>query len=390
MVRWFSRIASHRGLLSLDFIGFGVLSMFGMILMEIFSALYVYKVTGSLAITYATVLIQMLAESALSFAVPFLLGRLGPAWLLILSVPFRIAAFALLLVPSPELTNIFLASLLISISSTASEIPRGVLLAAATAAPSRGLNLGLFEALRYGCLALAPLAGGYAFELGGFVVVATLSIFLSVFAAVFAARVQAKLSTGISGLSPGERNIHRVPRRIRILWWSTGLRYLGENCLYPLLAVILYSSTIKLGWIAAAAALTGIAFGAMADRLRSNILLLVALGGLAVGWTMRAQLISFELALVVGLACAVGGKAAGIVEKKVSYDFGERFRNDVDYIARREREMLLARAAILTPCTAFALSPQSAIAAVAVLLVLNMFVCMVAPISAETDIPRIP
>jgi hypothetical protein len=136
----------------------------------------------------------------------------------------------------------------------------------------------------HGCLALAPLAGGYAFELGGFVVIATLSTSLSVLAAVFAARVQAKLSTHTAVSSHRERTIHRVPRRIRILWWSTGLRYLGENGLYPLLVVTLYSSTIKLGWIAAAAALAGIAFGMMADRLRSNILLVVALGGLAIGW----------------------------------------------------------------------------------------------------------
>ncbi len=376
--------------MSADFIGFGVMSMFGMILTEIFSALYVYKVTGSLTVTYATVLFQMLAESALSFAVPFLLRRFGAAWLLMLSVPFRVAAFALLLAPSPSLSNIFLASLLLSISSTASEIPRGVLLAAATASPSRGLNLGLFEALRYGCLALAPLAGGYAFELGGFVVVAALSTALSMIAAIFAARVQATLGKIIVAPSSAGRNPYRVPGKIRFLWWSTGVRYLGENCLYPLLAVALYSSTVKLGWIAAAAAFTGIAFGAMADRFRSDALLFIALGGLAIGWAMRAQSISFELALVVGLACAVGGKAAGIVEKKVSYDFGERFRNEVGYIARREREMLLSRAAILIPCTAFTLPLQTAIAAVAVLLVLNMVVCAVAPISPETITPRIP
>ncbi|TKB10154.1 MAG: MFS transporter [Mesorhizobium sp.] len=359
-------------MMSFAFIGFGVLSMFGMILLEIFSALYVYQVTGSLTITYACVGLQMIAETALTYALPGLLRRFGPAWLLVLSIPFRVAAFALLLMPAPNLFAIFGASLLISVSSTASEVPRGVLLAAVTANKARGLNLGLFEAFRYGSLAAAPLIGGYAFELGGFAVIAALSTGLSLVAAAFGARVQAELGGMPDAKEPAEILNIRVPWAIRILWWSTGVRYLGENCLYPLLAVILYAGTIKLGWIAAVAAITGIVFGAMADRIRTDILLLLALSTLAVGWTMRSQPLSFELALVVGLICAIGGKAAGIIEKKVSYDFGDRYKNNVHYIGRREREMLLARAVVLVPCIVFGFGPDMAVIAVAIFLVGNI------------------
>jgi hypothetical protein len=172
-----------------------------------------------------------------------------------------------------------------------------------------------------------------------------------------------------------------------VLWWSTGVRYLGENCLYPLLAVTLYASTIKLGWIAATAAVAGIAFGALADRIRGDVLLVLALSALTIGWAMRSQSISFEWALAVGLICAVGGKAAGILEKKASYDFGDRYRNDVHYIGRREREMLLARAALLVPCIALGLSPSAAIIAVAVFLFANMCVAVATRLPGERGQP---
>lgn len=49
--------------MSFAFIGFGVLSMFGMIFLEIFSALFIYQITGSFVVTYLAVGLQMVADT---------------------------------------------------------------------------------------------------------------------------------------------------------------------------------------------------------------------------------------------------------------------------------------------------------------------------------------
>lgn len=351
---------------------FGFLSTFSMILLEVYSALYLYEVTHSLRIVYSAMAAQFAFEWALTYSIPSLLKRYGVGILLLLSVPFRIAALLLLMESSNGIFYIFISMALVSISSTASEIPRGVLFGAAVRRDARGLNIGLLEVFRYIAVALAPLVGGYTLEYGGFASLALLSIIVTFFTAASGFCVHAALGDSDYLNNYQERGDIRIPNTLRVLWWSTGIRYLGENCLYPILTFISYASAVKMGWVAFAAVFSGVIFGLLVDRFDGRRLLFPALAVLLVGWYFRSIEISFSEAILVATLCAIGGKAAGVVEKKTSFDFGDKYRNNSNYMAKRERAMLLSRAIVLLPCVAFDISPLSSINFIVVAVAVNM------------------
>lgn len=374
----------------ISLLGFGALSNFGILLLEIFTAILIFQKTGSLRFVLIVVFVQMVVEAAMTFLTPWLLRKVGPAAMIVWFLPFRIIGCVFLLGSDLTMASALIAGVMISISTTGDVIPRNVLLTASTSGrKSRGVELGLFEAFRYTAVALSPLVGAYAFEGGGFIALASLSCALSIFAALCAVRVQNYVGRNRLNDTGNTVNLKSIPLPILALWCSTGTRYLAENTLYPVAVIILYQTSVSLGWISAVAVLAGIVFGKLSDRFSSNILIFVPACAIAVGWFARSYELSFAYALLFGLFCGVGSKIVGILEKKISFDLGDLLGNTVEFITFRERAMLVARATLIGAFLLGGLSVFSCLLICALIMALNVGTVLLSVISAKRETPHL-
>ncbi|WP_156366570.1 hypothetical protein [Microbacterium sp. No. 7] len=354
-------------------LGFGALSNFGILLLEIFTAILIYQRTSSFSFVLLVVFVQMIVEAGMTYVTPFLLRKMGPASMIVWFLPFRIVGCLFLLGDDMSAADALIAGVLISLSTTGDAIPRNVLLTASTrGSASRGMDLGLFEAFRYIAVALSPLVGAYAFEGGGFVALAGLSSGLSLVAALCALRVQRYVGRGIREQKGKRIGIRRIPVPILALWCSTGARYLAENTLYPVAAIMLYQTSVSLGWISLLAVAAGVIFGKLSDRLSGNLLILLPVCAVAVGWFARSFELTFASALLFGVICGVGSKAVGVLEKKISFDFGDTVGPTIEFVTLRERIMLISRAALIGVCLLGGFSVFVCILVCAIVMVLNI------------------
>jgi hypothetical protein len=377
----------------LSLLGFGALSNFGILLLEIFTAIFIFQQTGSLPFVLIVVFVQMLVEAGMTCVTPSLLRRMGPAAMIVWFLPFRIVGCVFLLGGEISMADALVAGVMISISTTGDAIPRNLLLTASTTgSKSRGMDLGVFEACRYAAVAISPLVGAFTFEGGGFIALAALSSVLSILAALCAVSVQRYVGPGIGKTRGGKLRLNSIPAPILALWCSTGARYLAENTLYPVAAIVLYQTSISLGWISALAVAAGILFGKLSDRLHSHVLILVPVCAIAIGWFARSFELSFAYALLFGVVCGVGSKVVGVLEKKTSFDFGDTIGNDVEFITLRERVMLITRAALIGMCLLGNFSVFACILVCALIMVLNIGTALFAVLStrraAEPSVPK--
>lgn len=367
-------------------LGFGALSNFGILLLEIFTAILIYQQTGSLRLVLFVVLVQMLVEAGMTYFTPFLLRRMTPAAMIVWFLPFRIVGCVFLLGGELTMVDALIAGVMISISTTGDAIPRNVLLTASTTgSKSRGMDLGLFEACRYAAVALSPLVGAFAFESGGFIALAALSSALSIFAAICAMRVQGFVGRGIGNVTGQKVRLKNIPTPILALWCSTGARYLAENTLYPIATIILYQTSISLGWISVLAVVSGILFGKLSDRLNGHVLVLIPICAITIGWLARSFELTFGYALIFGMVCGVGSKVVGVLEKKISFDFGDTLGNHVEFITLRERVMLVTRAMLIGICLLGGFSVFTCVLVCALIMVLNISTALFSVITARRE-----
>lgn len=369
-------------------LGFGALSNFGILLLEIFTAILIFQKTDSLQLVLIVVFVQMVVETCMTFLTPWLLRKIGPAAMIVWFLPFRVIGCVFLLGTELTIANALIAGVMISISTTGDAIPRNVLLTASTSgSKSRGVDLGLFEACRYVAVAISPLVGAYAFESGGFIALAVLSSTLSILAALCAVRVQNYV--GLVALTDTGKKVRlrEIPIPILALWCSTGGRYLAENTLYPVAAIILYQTSVSLGWISAVAVAAGILFGKLSDRINSNALIFVPVCAIAIGWFARSYELSFTYALFFGVLCGVGSKVVGVLEKKTSFDFGDLLGNTVEFITFRERVMLVTRATLIGVFLLAGSSVFSSILICALVMTLNVGTVLASVLPARKSGP---
>lgn len=328
----------------------------------------------------------MLVEAGMTYFTPFLLRRMTPAAMIVWFLPFRVIGCVFLLGGDLTVIDALIAGVMISVSTTGDAIPRNVLLTASTTgSKTRGMDLGLFEACRYAAVALSPLVGAFAFESGGFIALASLSSALSVFAAICAMRVQGFVGHGIGNATDRKVPTKDIPTPILALWCSTGARYLAENTLYPIATIILYQTSISLGWISALAVVAGIFFGKLSDRLNNHLLVFIPICAIALGWFARSFELTFGYALIFGVLCGVGSKVVGVLEKKISFDFGDTLGNHVEFITLRERVMLATRATLIGICLLGGFSVFTCVLVCALIMVLNISTALLSVITARTE-----
>lgn len=349
----YKKIRSIFSKTSSQFILFSCLSLFSASLVEIFSVLDIFKETGSLSTALGLIVIQMVVEVILNVKLPSLLTRFGPGKLILTSLPLRIMAFILLIWKASDLIVLICAGSLLGLSAALSDVPRGVILSWWSKSDQRGKLLSIFETIRYGALVAAPLIGGIAFDFGGFVSVAIISIISGIGSAILAMILWNKLNPTrykISTESKAEEIAKlsiQIPVQVRFLWWSTGLRYIAESAFYPLFALTLYGNTISVGSIAAISMFVTLAFGFIMDKISPKFIILLATIFLIIGWTPRIFNIPIIFALITSVFTAIGGKIAGTFEKKVTFDFGDKYGNPPSLASRRETELLIIRIFVL-------------------------------------------
>ena len=326
---------------------FSWLSVFSASLTEIFSVIAIFSATGSLQLALGLLLVQMSAEILISLKLSTWLERLDASWIAIIAVPFRIAAFALVIWQPEQPAALITAGICLAVSAAFSDVPRTVILSWWTSNAIRGQQLSRFELVRYSALAMAPLIGGITFDIGGFAPVAGISIISGVVAALMIGRLWAQLKPPEKNKPAPQPKRIQIPIHVRLLWWATGLRYIAETALYPLAALMLYKQTTSVGWIIALSVLATIWFGVLADRIRAHIALSLAFLALLVGWLPRLFEISLTTALIAAVFCAIGGKMMGLFEKKATFDFGDKTNNPPTLSVLRERELLSARVVLL-------------------------------------------
>lgn len=329
---------------------FSWISVFSASLTEIFSVIAIFSATGSLQLALGFLLVQMSAEILISLKLSIWLEQLDASWIAIIAIPFRIAAFALVVWQPEQPVALITAGICLAVSAAFSDVPRTVILSWWTSNVIRGQQLARFELVRYSALAMAPLIGGITFDLGGFVPVAGISIISGVIAALMIGQLWTQLKppkTKNPAPQPTRTLTLQIPMHVRLLWWATGLRYIAETALYPLAALMLYNQTTSVGWIIALSVLATIGFGALADRIRAHIALSLAFLALFAGWLPRLFEISLTTALMAAVLCAIGGKMMGLFEKKTTFDFGDKLKNPPALAVLRERELLTARAVLL-------------------------------------------
>jgi len=329
---------------------FSWLSVFSASLTEIFSVIAIYTSTGSVQLALGLVLAQMIGEILISLRLSTWLERLNASWLALIAIPFRIAAFILVAWQPGQPFALLTAGICLAVAAAFSDVPRTVILSWWTSTLMRGQQLARAELVRYGALAAAPLIGGITFDIGGFAPIATMSVISGMAAALLLSRlwVQLKPATAEHPVLQTTRiRSHQVPSHVRLLWWATGLRYIAETTLYPLVALMLYNQTTSVGWIIALSVLASLGFGILADRVRAHLALSLALVALFAGWLPRLFELSLTTALMAAVLCAIGGKMMGLFEKKATFDFGDKLGNPPALAVLRERELIAVRVVLL-------------------------------------------
>jgi MFS family permease len=328
---------------------------FGVIAVELFSAIFIINGLGlPIAYVFLYVGAQLLLELIVNQYVGGLASRFGAFWLIGMSIPFRLAAFAGLQFVQKDVALLFIISAIAAVGAGLSDATRSAYVARAIGSFNRGKKLGLVEAVIFMASSLGALCGAYIYSAYGFVTlilavgaVLTCSMILLWLSEKIRTKVIAEPTDVPSYGKLKETKGAATPFWLVLAWWMTGWRYFIEGILYPLYALVTYGSVLKVGLLAAVGPVSGYLAGMLFDRgysLRSGFAFSLAAFGL-VG-IARSLGPDFTVAIVLACATAVLGKALGMFEKAQTF-VASQDGHRLDVMVRRERHSVLARLPII-------------------------------------------
>ena len=328
---------------------------FGVIAVELFSAIFIVNGLGlPIAYVFLYVGAQLLLELIVNKYVGGLASRFGAFWLIGMSIPFRLAAFAGLQFVQKDVALLFIISAIAAVGAGLSDATRSAYVARAIGSFNRGKKLGLVEAVIFMASSLGALCGAYIYSAYGFVTlilavgaVLTCSMILLWLSEKIRTEVIAEPTDVPSYGKLKETKGAATPFWLVLAWWMTGWRYFIEGILYPLYALVTYGSVLKVGLLAAVGPVSGYLAGVLFDRgypPRSGFAFSLAAFGL-VG-IARSLGPDFTVAIVLACATAVLGKALGMFEKAQTF-VASQDGHRLDVMVRRERHSVLARLPII-------------------------------------------